>query len=240
MLSRAGRDAVRVQHLQGTHPHSESRRGLAHALDDPFPEGIAGNPQNHDSGDRRHRFFEHLQALHADLVEKQREAGDVAARPRQAGCEPHGDGVPAHGHDRDRLRRGAGGQRAGRARGKDHLHLEIDELFREPGQVVVLAMRPALLDDKVAAFHVSQILQAALERLEQIVGRLGAQEADTHDLAVGPDASIAGCISASTPTARASSGSPAQQIGSHVRYSLRNHVKIEVTRIGIRIMPQPC
>src|SRR5262249_17943389 len=115
-----------------------------------------------------------------------RHPGEVPAGSGEARDETRADGI-AHGrHDkRDRRRGSLEGQGCGRASRDDHVHLEGKELGNELGEALVLALRPAILDNDGAAPDVTEGTQPVAKRSDEIGLEVRAgvpEEADTVDL----------------------------------------------------------
>lgn len=89
------------------------------------------------------------------------------------------------GHDdRDRGRRLPCGLSHCRGPSDDHLYVEPDELCREPGEAVHMAVREPGLDHEVPPFHPSQSLETLAERVHRWIrgGRSCAEHADAARL----------------------------------------------------------
>ena len=110
----------------------------------------------------RNRFLQQLQPLAGDpFGHFQRQSGHVAARSRQADCEPGRDRV-AHrrDHNLDGAGRFAGGNCGGRAGGYEYIDLLCDDVGHERRQSIDPAFRRATLDDHILALDPSQLAQA--------------------------------------------------------------------------------
>ena len=117
-----------------------------------------------DPGQRRQRLLQQLETLGGQLGEGERQAGDVAAGPRQARAQPSRDRIAARqGDDRDRLRCLARRLARRLAAGEDHVHLETHQLFGHRRQPIGAAVGVAALDDDVPALDVAGLAQAFCE-----------------------------------------------------------------------------
>jgi hypothetical protein len=114
-----------------------------------------------------------------------RQAGDVAARPRQAGDEAAADRI-----DRDREDDGdcrgrlLGGGDAG-ARGHHDVDLAAHELGRDLGEALVAAVGPAIVDRDRAALDPAELAKARREGGHPIApagGGSGAEDPDGRQL----------------------------------------------------------
>jgi hypothetical protein len=140
--------------------------------------------QRADVRGRRHQFEQQSQPFCHRLSSDQRDAGDVTARPVEAGDQPERDRVAAdHEHDRNRRgrrfgradRRGAGGR-------DDGGDPPVDQIGRQCRQPIVLAVRVAVFDRHVAAFGMTGFAQAFAECGEEMgeLGRRGAVQISNH------------------------------------------------------------
>ena len=129
-----------------------------------------------------------LQAFGADLRVHERDAGDVAAGPGQAGDESVADGISRQRHH-DRSRWSGAHGRAGGCRhvGHDDVALELDEPGGQTGQLVRGLSGIAPVDDDVLAFDVAELAQSLPERLRWLGpgGVQTQQDADAPDLPGG-------------------------------------------------------
>jgi hypothetical protein len=81
--------------------HPQGRRHGLDGAELTGPGRIAGIPQDCHPGDVRCDLLEQLQPFRAEAVFEEREASDVAARPRQARNETGTDRIGSlHEHDR--------------------------------------------------------------------------------------------------------------------------------------------
>jgi hypothetical protein len=89
---------------------------------------------------------------------------------RKAGDESAPQGIIDERHDdRDRPGRLLGSLGRGPALRNDDIHLQTDQVSREGGVAIILALGPAEFDDDVLTFHVAQLAQALAEGLETAV-----------------------------------------------------------------------
>ena len=132
----------------------------------------------------------------ASSTAEEAHAGDIAARPVEAGDEANSDRVGAD-REHDRNRRGGGfrGKRRSVARCDDHCHLAADQIGRQRWQPIVLILRPAVFDRDVLTFDIAGLLQALTE-----CGHTKARAAAGGPPLRKPITGIAGCC------ARAASG----------------------------------
>ena len=97
------------------------------------------------------------------------DAGDVAARPRQAGHEPDRHRIPSIamtiGIVAGRLLGGQGPRSAG---GHDDVDLEPDQLGWQGREPLELPVRLAVLDDNVLAVDVAEVPKSLSECLDPI------------------------------------------------------------------------
>src|SRR5262249_57176954 len=86
---------------------------------------------------------------------------------RQALDEPAAQRIVHDRHDDgDRLRRALGRLASCGTHGHEDVDLRSNELGRELRVAIVLAFRPAAIDDDVLAFHIALLAQALAERAE--------------------------------------------------------------------------
>ena len=131
--------------------------------------------------------LEDLQTLGIETCRQATDAGQVAARARDAWHEPRLDGVSGKEHDGNSLGRPLGGKRWGNTVGsKDEVHIESRQLLRQSRQPFVSAVCPPRLDDEVPTFHVAQIAELLPESLWSFLRdrrcRLTREQPDPVDL----------------------------------------------------------
>jgi hypothetical protein len=109
---------------------------------------------------------EQLQPLGGELPGDEGHAGQVSARSAQARDEPDVDRIgTGHENDRNRLRRGLGGERPIDGAGRnDDGYATLHQIGRQPRQPIILILREAILDTEVAALDKPGFLQASAER----------------------------------------------------------------------------
>ena len=69
--------------------------------------------------------------------------------------------------------------------GDNHIDLETNQVRKERRKPIIVAIRPAVLDDKIPSFLIAEIVQArakSLRALGQTVSSGQPQEADPKDL----------------------------------------------------------
>ena len=112
--------------------------------------------------DPRDRFLEELEPLAVELREVEKEASDVAARTRQAGDEPGGDGIgfEIQADDGNCLRRVGRRPDGGRAHGEDHVGAEANRLRRVLAQPLLATTGEAIIDDDVLPLHVAELAKS--------------------------------------------------------------------------------
>ena len=145
--------------------------------------------QDRDATFGRDQLAKQFDLLECEIA-RRREAGDIAARPREAVDQPLPHHVvAAHHHDGDRgacLRHG--GSRTVSAPGHHHVWLERSELRSQFGQALDTAFRGAHLEHERTSFDVAQRVQIAAEGQQVPLGRgPGGEEqhADARDLGRG-------------------------------------------------------
>ena len=138
-------------------------------------------------------------------------AGDVAARPVEAGDEAAADRVAADREDdRNRCGCGLGRQRRSVPLRDDHGHLPANQFGRQRRQPIELTLRPAVFDRDVLALDDSRLPSGPGGTRPR-----GAQIASSDVLRRNPITGIAGCC------ARAASGHAAAAPPSSVMNSRR-------------------
>jgi hypothetical protein len=160
---------VGIAHLQEVQlePQSPGRAlGLAHerAL---HRRTAAGSPQHGHPRDLRHRFLEQFHPFPGKaLPGAERDARDVATRPRQAGNQPvpHRIDGGRH-HDGDRAGRVLGRADRWRACRHDDVYREPDQLSGQIREAVVVPFCRTGLNCEVLALQVAEVPQALAERL---------------------------------------------------------------------------
>ena len=145
--------------------------------------GIGRIDERADGRRRRDQAVQQLQPLRLQLHAQRGHAGEIAARPVQAGDQPERDRIGAgEEHDRNGPGRGLGGEHAEHLAGDgDHRDLSADQVGRQRRQPVVLLLRPAIFDRDVAALDIAGFAQALAERVQPArvaAGGGAAQEAD--------------------------------------------------------------
>ena len=184
-------------------------QNLAHLLHRPGIAGIAEHRKPAETGDDLAQDFEPLGGRISRLG---RQAGDVAARPRQARDETAPNRVRRQReHDRDRRGCPLGCRDRG-ARGDDDVDLSVDELGHDLGIALDTSLCPAILDRHVAALCPAELAQSPHKGggpMGPGRGRADAEESDGRHLP--------GCC------ARAASGHAAAAPPSSVMNSRRSH-----------------
>jgi hypothetical protein len=145
-------DLGSIAHVDMTYLNHEQWR---HSLDDAEladPGGNAGIPKHRHSRDVWRDLFEQFQPFSADTVFKGHEAGDVAARLRQAVYEAGTDRI-SDGCEHDWHRAGYLQQRphGGSARGQDDIGSESSQFGRVPADGVGIGRGPAGVNLNVSA-----------------------------------------------------------------------------------------
>jgi hypothetical protein len=106
-------------------------------------------------------------------------AGDIAARPVQAGDQSLLDRIAPSRED-DRYGRGCGpGHEHGNSVPDDHGHRPSDQIIHQSRQSVILTLAPAKFDRDVLALDQTCLLQALAERgyeFRRVSERRAAQE----------------------------------------------------------------
>jgi hypothetical protein len=96
-----------------------------------------------------------------------RQPRDVPPRGGKAGDESAAYGIGNGRHDdRDRPGRVLGGLGRCPTQRDDDVHLQTDQVGREGGETIMLALGPSELDGDVLTFHIAQLAQALAEGLE--------------------------------------------------------------------------
>ena len=92
--------------------------------------------------------MQHLKPLGPYLRSQVGHAGEIAARPGEAGDKSNRDWVdPDQEHDRDRRSRRLGGDRRRSAAGRgNYCHVTINQIGRQCRQSIVAIFRPAIFD----------------------------------------------------------------------------------------------
>src|SRR5215470_13798959 len=120
--------------------------------------GIRGIHQERYPRGAGRGFLQKLEILEHQLADREGQAGDVPARPREAGDESVANGVAHAPHDDGN---GAGHLHGcpghGSVLGDDDADAGADEVGSELGQTVVVAFRRTLLDDEISALDPAEI-----------------------------------------------------------------------------------
>src|SRR5262249_45769612 len=121
-------------------------------------------PQDRQPAQTDDDLAQQLESLGSGLGRLQRQSGDVAARPRQAGDEAAADWIIGGGEndrdDRCRLLQRIGGP----ARADDHIDLEADELGSDLSVTLVAPLSPSILDRDRASLAPAEFAQPLHER----------------------------------------------------------------------------
>jgi len=144
--------------------------------------GIGRVPDQRDAGSFRDGLLQQLDPFPFQFGTEDGEAGDVRARPDIAGDEPGIDRIAARRKDdRDGPGRPLGGERAGGARGHDHVGPVSHQFVRQLREAAVIPSRPCELEHDVLALDVAQFAERLAQRVHlgalQRRGR-GAKVAD--------------------------------------------------------------
>ncbi len=127
--------------------------------------------------------MQQLQPLRPQLHVQRDHAGQVAARPVEAGDEAGLHDIDARAED-DGNRRGRrlGRRCRGPAARRNHAHAATNQIRRQSRQSVVLAVGPAVFDRHVDALDISRLLEplmvGAQDVLAESVGRVAAEPPD--------------------------------------------------------------
>ena len=105
----------------------------------------------------RHGFHEQFELLGHGVVERGRQAGDVAARTRKTGCKTIADGIGGKRHDDGSLRRGLlkVAHRLGGA-GNEDIGVQPSQLFGKFRVAFRLCLGKTPFDDKIPALDISE------------------------------------------------------------------------------------
>src|SRR6516165_5338498 len=114
----------------------------------------------------RHQFAEKLQAFREQRARGHHDAGDIAARPVEAGDHARlQDDIAAQENDWNGCGGGGGRFHHGRAAGRsDHGDAAVEQISHQSRQSIVAAFRPAVFDEYVATLNIAGFLQALAER----------------------------------------------------------------------------
>jgi hypothetical protein len=154
---------TRMQHAD-LQPEGASRRLHVFQLDVGSRE-LRIEEHGDDSGCGHQRVHQ-FKLLRPQRDDKETHAGDVAARPVEAGDKPERDRVGAvREHYRDRRRRRLGRERrVGGTACEDHRHLTAHKVGRQRRQPIKLILRPALFNRNVPSLDMAGFAQAPAER----------------------------------------------------------------------------
>jgi hypothetical protein len=149
--------------------------------------GIVGVLQDGDPRRGWNGLLQQLQPLARELARENRQAGDVAARPREVSDEAVADRIADRGHD-DRntaCRRPRGADRR-HARRDDDIDLRAHKVGDRGDQSTLVASPGAEIKHVITTFDIAEIRHAAPERLLSPrvgVGSSRREEPDPRDLA---------------------------------------------------------
>jgi hypothetical protein len=127
-------------------------------------------PQHRDHSGLGNEFMQQPQLLGRQISSGKHHAGDVAARPAEAGHQACSDRIEAGGENDWNRRRRCLDSRYRNAVRHDHVHLAADEFCRHPRNPVILIVGPAILDGDVLALDESGLVQALPERTDKVRG----------------------------------------------------------------------
>jgi hypothetical protein len=106
-----------------------------------WDHGIAHVQDRHDPLETRQKLGEQLHSLGEGFGYSTTQAGDIRARPREAGDDVRADGITACGHDhRDAPRRPLGGQGRWGPPSHDHVDFQAYEIVDQGGESIVSAV----------------------------------------------------------------------------------------------------
>src|SRR5712691_3900479 len=156
------------------------RQGLGRAAE-VIEGGRLGIAHQRDARKAGHDLLEHRQPLAGDARLERQQAGEIAARPRQAHDEALADGVgDVHEHDRDAAALALQGGNDRRRLCDDHVGLQGEELFRQRLKPARLSVAEAIVDEDVAALPPSTPFEPLPEsgepRLQVRIVLLAAQQ----------------------------------------------------------------
>ncbi len=126
--------------------------------------------QHRDAGHPGGNLLEEFQAFAYEVGTDQGQPRDVPAGSRQAGDEARPHRIPGFRHDdgngRGRLHGRPGRWHAGCRH--DDVNRDPDQLNRERGQLVELALRITACQDEVLPLHIAQLAEPLEERRVQV------------------------------------------------------------------------
>jgi hypothetical protein len=177
-----GLQLVEAPHFHVPQLDLERRRALLHGTQHRHHCGIARVREDGHPGQTRERGLHDLQSLGVELGVEERRAGNVPARSGQA---RHDSGFlrvadDSH-HDGERRRRPFRHEGGGRPLSHDDVDVETDQLGRERGKPIVLALGPPERQRDVLALEVSVVSKPEAERRDVggvPGGRAATEEAD--------------------------------------------------------------
>src|SRR5215467_5572408 len=124
-------------------------------------------PQEREAGHAGQHLSKKFKPLAAELYSKDSQPRDVSPGPRETGHESLADWVRADGEDGRNLARGVfGSDGRGRIGGHDSVDLQVHQSGRGSSQIPSLALRPAILENEVFPFLVSEVAQPLQQRWE--------------------------------------------------------------------------
>src|SRR5262245_55295093 len=158
----------------------------AHLRQDPIvEERIRRIQENPHVRQVRQDLLKQLEPLCSEFRSEDRQSSYVPAWPREAGDDTRSQRIADYRQD-DRDGGGCfGGQSSRRPMGDDHIDIETSQVRNERRKLIVVAVRPAVLDDKIPSFLIAEIAQAhakGFRTFGQTVSRRQTQESDPKGL----------------------------------------------------------
>src|SRR5512132_4422534 len=158
----------------------------AHLRQDPIiDERIRRIQQDPHVSQVRQDLLKQLEPLCSEFRSEDRQSSYVPAWLRESGHDTRSQRIADYRQD-DRDGGGCfGSQSSRRPMGDDHIHIETSQVRNKRRKLIVVAVRPAVLDDKIPSFLIAEIAQAQAKGFRtfgQTVSRRQTQESDPKDL----------------------------------------------------------
>src|SRR5215510_6469556 len=138
---------------------------------------VLGVVKNGDPGEGLHKLAKHGHALRHELGGETSDAGEIAARPREAGNKAGGDRIARNHDDRNRARRVLRRHDRLVPDGHDDSHFRVDQLAGQAREFSWTPVRKTVFHHDPLAFDISEFAQTILEHS----GRDGGAEAQITD-----------------------------------------------------------
>jgi hypothetical protein len=137
---------------------------FTHLRQDRFIHGVCQIQNDADLRQIGHRLVEYFEPFCSQLRLEKCRSRDIGVRMREIRYNTRADSIPHHRNDnRNRGCGLLGGKSPRRTMRDNHINLAGNQLREKRGQPLIVSVRPAVLDDDIPSFLITEIAQAGAE-----------------------------------------------------------------------------